>query len=204
MKQAANKKLTKHALKTGLPSQPIAIPAETTSGLPELLAEGIKSIYWAENHLVLSLPKMIAAAGSPLLKSGLTAHLEVTRQHVSRLEKAFEMLNRKVQAKKCEACAGLTMSGEQVIEITEPGSEARNTGLIMASLKVENYEITSYNGLIELAAKLGKTDVAELLRQNLTDEMEAEQLLTNLNNNDAEVQSQKNNLPKKTRMGSKK
>jgi ferritin-like metal-binding protein YciE len=72
------------------------------------------------------------------------------------------------------------MSGEHVIENTTAGTEARDTGLIMSALKVENFEITSYNGLIHLAANLNQTDVEELLRQNLADEMEAEGLLTEL------------------------
>ncbi len=104
----------------------------------------------------------------------------VTKEHASRLEQAFELLGLKIQAKKSDALEGLVMSGEHIIENTIAGTEARNTGLIMSALKVENFEITCYNGLIQLAGQLGQTDVAELLQQNLSDEMEAEQLLTGL------------------------
>ncbi|MBA2760413.1 MAG: DUF892 family protein, partial [Segetibacter sp.] len=37
--------------------------------------------------------------------------------------------------------------------------------------------------LIQLAGKLGKEDIAEILRQNLADEIEADQLLTSLSAN---------------------
>ena len=47
----------------------------------------------------------------------------------------------------------------------------------MSALKIENFEITSYNGLIKLAGTTSNDDVAELLRLNLTDEMETDQLL---------------------------
>lgn len=180
MKQSNKKPNAASTPKSNLPAQPVSTPAETTSGLPELFTDGIKDMYWAENHLVKSLPKMIAAAGSSDLQTALADHLEVTKQHAARLEGVFELLGVKIQAKKCDACEGLVMSGEHIIESTEPGSPARDTGLIMASLKVENFEITSYNGLIQLAATLGKNDVAEILRQNLADEMEADQLLTEL------------------------
>jgi len=61
---------------------------------------------------------------------------------------------------------------------------------------VENFEITSYTGLIQLAGQLGQTDVAELLQQNLSDELEAEQLLTGLSQKKADIG--KANTGKKT------
>lgn len=184
MKQPLKKAKIATVSKTALPAQPVSTPVETASGLAELFTDGIKDMYWAENHLVKSLPKMIAAAGSEELQTALSDHLEVTKEHATRLENAFEILGIKIQAKKCDACEGLVMSGEHIIENTTPGSQARDTGLIMSALKVENFEITAYNGLIQLAAKVGQTDVAEILKQNLADEMEADQLLTGLSQED--------------------
>jgi len=112
------------------------------------------------------------------VKSALSEHLELTKKHSDRLEKVFDLLNLKIQAKKCDSMEGLVMSGEHIIENTAAGSEGRDTGLIMSALKVENFEITSYKGLIQLAAKLGQSDIEELLKKNLSDEMEAEQMLT--------------------------
>jgi ferritin-like metal-binding protein YciE len=73
-----------------------------------------------------------------------------------------------------------------------PGSEARDTGLIMAGLKTENYEITSYNGLIQLAAQLGHNDVADILRQILEDEIEADEILSSIGKNNPKPASKKN------------
>lgn len=187
MKESQTNQTIVSGTTSALPGQPTSTPIESASGLPELFADGIKDMYWAENHLVKSLPKMVAAADSAELKSSLQNHLEQTKEHASRLEQAFELLGLKIQAKKCDAVEGLVMSGEHVIENTIAGTEARNTGLIMSALKVENFEITSYKGLIELAGQLGETDVAELLQQNLSDEMEAEQLLTGLSQKKADT-----------------
>ena len=184
MKQSPKKQKGVFNSKAALPAQPTSTPLQTSSGLNELFTDGIKNMYWAENHLVKSLPKMVDAAGSADLKTTIADHWEVTKEHAGRLENVFELLGVKIQAKKCDACEGLVMSGEHIIENTEPGSEARDTGLIMASRKVENYEITSYNGLIQLADTLGEKDVAEILRQNLADEIEADELLTALSQND--------------------
>ena len=148
--------------------------------LEELFHDELKDIYWAEKHLVKTLPKMQKAATSGELKSAFADHLEVTRGHVSRLEKVFELLGKKAQAKKCEAMAGLTKEGEGIIEDTDKGSLTRDVGLIMAAQKVEHYEIATYGSLAQLAKTLGKDDIKNLLGQTLEEEKEADQSLTSI------------------------
>lgn len=189
MKQIPKKQKAASGTKAALPAQPSSTPVETASGLPELFADGIKDMYWAENHLVKSLPKMVSAAGATELKTAISNHLKVTKEHAARLENVFDLLGIKVQAKKCDACEGLVMSGEHVIENTVAGTEARDTGIIMSALKVENFEITAYTGLIQLATKLGQKDVAGLLKENLSDEIEAAEMLTAMSQKSGPVTS---------------
>ena len=158
--------------------------AEGDSMLKEFFTDEIKDIYWAEKHLVKTLPKMAKAATSDELKSAITDHLEVTKTHVSRLEQVFEILGEKVQAKKCDAMDGITKEGESIIEDTEAGTSTRDVGVIMASQKVEHYEIATYGGLAQLATTLGMTDVADLLNQTLAEEKEADSMLSNIAEND--------------------
>jgi ferritin-like metal-binding protein YciE len=185
MKKTSTTEKNSSEVTNALPGQPLASPVVTASGLLELFTDGIKDMYWAENHLVKSLPKMVSAADSSRLKSALSDHLKLTKDHAERLEKVFELMNVKKQAKKCDSMEGLTMSGEHIIENTIAGTEARDTGLIMSALKVENFEITSYNGLIQLATQLGQPDIAEILNKNLADEMEADQMLTAMSQKNA-------------------
>jgi ferritin-like metal-binding protein YciE len=187
MKQSSPKKKAASNAETASAGQPVSTPVETTSGLLELFTDGIKDMYWSENHLVKSLPKMISAADAPELKTALSNHLEVTAEQATRLENVFDLLGVKISAKKCDALEGLVMSGEHVIENTIAGTEARDTGIIMSALKVENFEITCYNGLIQLAVKLGETESAELLQQNLSGEIEAEGMLGAMSGKDAPV-----------------
>jgi ferritin-like metal-binding protein YciE len=153
------------------------------SGLDELFLSSLKDIYWAEKHLVKSLPVMIDAAGGSQLQAALTEHLAVTKNQVERLEQVFSSLGEKIVAQKCDAMEGLTISGENIIENTVAGSEARDTGLVMSGLKVENFEITSYKGLIQVATKLGHTDVAALFQASLEEEVEAENILNAISAN---------------------
>ena len=162
---------------------------EQSSMLEELFLDELKDIYWAEKHLVKALPKMAKAATSEELRQSFTDHLEATKGHVTRLEEAFGMLGEKVQAKKCEAMAGLTKEGDGIIEDTEKGTLTRDVGLIMAAQKVEHYEIATYGSLAQLAKTLGKNDLADLMVQTLEEEKEADELLTSIAENNINVEA---------------
>ena len=162
---------------------------EQSDLLTELFVDELKDIYWAEKHLLKALPKMEKAATSQELKQSFADHLEVTREHVTRIEEAFELFEEKAQAKKCEAMDGLTKEAESIIEDTEAGTLTRDVGLIMAAQKVEHYEIATYGSLAQLAKTLGKNDIAELMVQTLEEEKEADELLTSIAENNINVEA---------------
>ena len=159
-----------------------ALDAE--DGMLKLFIDSIKDLYWAENHLVKSLPKMINASSSQSLKDAITKHLEETKTHVQRLEQVFELLGKKPQAKKCDAMEGLTKEGEGVIEDTDSRTPARELGIIMASQKVEHYEISAYTGLGKLAEKLGLSDATNILAETLSEEQNADETLGGIADNE--------------------
>lgn len=146
--------------------------------LMELFTDSIRDIFWAEKHLVKTLPKMQKAATSPALEEALKLHLEETKQQVTQLEQVFEMLGETARGKKCEAMEGLAKEGETIIEETEDGSATRDVGIIMAAQKVEHYEIATYGGLVQLAKTLGLDDVAGVLQKILEQEKAADMKLT--------------------------
>jgi len=160
-----------------------------SSMLEELFLDELKDIYWAEKHLVKALPKMEKAATSDELKQAFADHLEVTRGHVERLERAFEMLDKKAQGKKCEAMDGLTKEAEGIIEDTEKGTLTRDVGLIMAAQKVEHYEIATYGSLAQLAKTLGNNEIADLMSQTLNEEKQADESLTGIAENNINVEA---------------
>ncbi len=190
MAQAKSQNSNSTKTKSALPgSNKKSSPKDQEGLLEELFVEELKDIYWAEKHLLKALPKMAKAATSNTLRKAFTEHLAATQNHVNRLEKAFGLLGEKVQAKKCEAMAGLTKEGEGIIEDTEKGTVTRDVGLIMAAQKVEHYEIATYGSLAQLAKTLGKNDVANLMVETLEEEREADQLLTNLAENNINVEA---------------
>ncbi len=140
----------------------------------------LKDIYWAEKHLTKAIPKMQKAATSQDLKKAFGEHLEATKTHVTRLEQIFEILGVKAQAKKCDAMAGIVEEGNGIIEETEKGTHIRDVGLVLAAQKVEHYEISTYGGLAQLAKTMGIESVKNLLGETLSEEKEADELLTSL------------------------
>lgn len=151
---------------------------DQSSLLQKLFLDELKDIYWAEKHLLKALPKMAKASTSNELSKTFTDHLQATKGHVSRLEKVFEFLGQKVQAKKCEAMAGLTKEGDGIIEDTKKGTLTRDVGLIMAAQKVEHYEIATYGSLAQLAKTIGKNNIAALMIETLKEEKDADEVLT--------------------------
>lgn len=176
MKSVSKQSTTKKAatVKNDAPSDPM---------LQDFFKDEIKDIYWAEKHLLKTLPKMSKAATSEELKTAFNDHLETTKTHVERLEQVFELLDRKPQAKKCDAMEGLTKEGASIIEDTEEGTATRDAALILAAQKVEHYEIATYGGLAQLAHSLQLEEVANLLEQTLAEEKEADVLLTEIAEN---------------------
>ena len=155
-------------------------PVNENSQLDKLFTDSLKDIYWAEKHLTKTLPKMKKKATTDDLKSAIEEHLAQTEEHVSRLEKVFEMCGKKAQAKKCDAMEGLIKEGDSIVEETEKGTMTRDAGIIMAAQKVEHYEIATYGTLVQFAKTLGMDEAAEILIQTLEEEKDTDQRLSEI------------------------
>nr|MBC7611774.1 ferritin-like domain-containing protein [Pseudopedobacter sp.] len=150
------------------------------SDFHKFFIEELQDIYWAENHLIKSLPKMAKAATSSELTKAFEKHLEETKTHVKTLEQVFDMLEEKATAKKCEAMAGILKEGDSILEDTERDSMTRDAALILAAQKVEHYEIATYGTLRIFAQQMGHTEIYDLLSKTLENEKATDVALTKL------------------------
>ena len=122
---------------------------------------------------------MVKAAHEPELKKAFTTRREETQGQIERLEKVFEMVGKRPQTKPCEAINGIVAEGEETIEDFGE-SAAIDTGLVAAGQAVEHYEMTRYGALAGWASQLGMPEAAALLNETLQEEMNAEKLLTQI------------------------
>lgn len=153
------------------------------SSLEGLFLEELKELYGAEKHQLLILPMLKKAATSLKLRNVLASHLDNTKEHISRLELIFNKMGKAAEARLSEAILGLTREGEIVIAATKKETATRDAGIIVATQKLEHYEITGYGSLAQHAASLEYDDLQELLELTLAEEKEADDLLTALAEN---------------------
>ena len=183
MSNTKSKKTVKTPNSNGNTINAKAKTQETNSQLQKFFEDSLKDIYWAEKNLTKALPKMQKAATTEELKNAIEEHLAQTENQVARLEKVFELIGKKAQAKKCDAMEGLIKEGESIVEETEEGSMTRDVGIIMAAQKIEHYEIATYGGLAQIATTMGLDEAADLLNETLDEERETDQLLTEIAEN---------------------
>jgi len=140
--------------------------------MEDLLIHGLQDIYYAEQQILKSLPKMIDKASNRDLVAGLKGHLEETNNQVQRLEKVFEKLGKEPSGTNCPAIDGI------IEEADETAGEIEDKAVLDAAIvanaqAVEHYEICRYGTLIAWAEELGHEDIVRFLTTNLNEEKAA-------------------------------
>ena len=136
--------------------------------MEDLLIHGLQDIYYAEQQIIKSLPKMIDKATNRDLVAGLKAHLEETNKQVERLQKAFEKLGKEASGTQCPAIDG---ADEIAGEIEDKA--VLDAAIVAAAQAVEHYEICRYGTLIAWAEELGHDEIVRFLTTNLNEEKAA-------------------------------
>ena len=122
---------------------------------------------------------MAKAAHSIDLKEAFEKHRGETEGHVARLEKIFAAIDKKPQAKTCDAIVGITDEGAEIMKEYK-GSPALDAGLLAAAQAVEHYEISRYGTMRTWAQELGLTEAVRLLEQTLAEEKKTDATLTEI------------------------
>ena len=137
--------------------------------IEELFEHELKDIYSAEHSLLDALEQMAGESSDREIKKGFMQHRKETQGQIKRLEKVYKSLGQKPEVGTCPGVEGLIKEKKAFMR-EKPSEELLEFYNIGAGQKVERYEITAYEGLIDMADKLGMTDVVELLEQNLQEE----------------------------------
>jgi ferritin-like metal-binding protein YciE len=147
--------------------------------MDDLFVHTLRDIYYAEKQIVRALPKMIEKASNGELKTRLQDHLDQTRNHVTRLERVFEMHGSEPETVDCPAIDGILKEANEVTGDVADKS-VLDAAIIAAAQAVEHYEITRYGTLVAWAEELGRSDCAGVLSRTLEEEKEADRSLTDL------------------------
>jgi ferritin-like metal-binding protein YciE len=147
--------------------------------LLDAFIDELRDSYDGEKQLLKALPKLAKAATTPGLAEAFSSHLEETREHVARLEQAFELLDERARGKHCEGIAGIVEEGHAIME-EDFDEQTMDACLIAAGQRAEHYEIAAYGTLVAWAEAMGHDEVATLLKETLEEEKAADEKLTEL------------------------
>lgn len=147
--------------------------------LHDLFLHELRDLYDAEKRAVKALATMKGHVTDKALKKAFTEHEEETEGHVERLERVFELFDEEPEAETCAGFKGLVDEHDRFMK-EGPSQEISNVYHVWAGVKAERYEVSAYESLIELADRMARPDVAEVLEETLAEEEAALERLLDL------------------------
>jgi ferritin-like metal-binding protein YciE len=137
--------------------------------LRELLIDGLRDAYSAEQQLLTALPEMAKAAKSPALAKLFQDDIAATKNQVGRLCMIFEELGEVPEGKVSLPMEGLLNESQKLAADGMP-PEILDAAFIASAHKIAHYEMASYSSLCGYAESLGLAKAAKTLRASLADE----------------------------------
>jgi ferritin-like metal-binding protein YciE len=95
-------------------------------------------------------------------------HADETREHISRIERSFELLGEEVDESPCPAIEGLEKEGQATMKKTD--DRIVDAVILAGATETEHHAIAVYETLVTNADARGASEVADLLRMNLEEE----------------------------------
>ena len=145
--------------------------------LHDLLKHELGDLLFAEKTVLKGLKKMTKEAKDPEVKARLEQHYTETEGQITNLEAAFEAIGEKARAQKCPGILGIMEEKKEFDTEEEPSPEMKEAFNLGAGMRVEHYEIAGYHSAIVLAKVVGNRECADLLAQNLQQEVDMEKFL---------------------------
>jgi ferritin-like metal-binding protein YciE len=96
-------------------------------------------------------------------------HAAETRQQIANIEESFRLLGEDVGTSPCPAIEGLQKEGKANANMTD--DSIVDAVLLSGAVETEHHEIAVYETLVTNAKARGADDVAQLLQQNLDQEL---------------------------------
>ncbi|MDP9095066.1 MAG: ferritin-like domain-containing protein [Pseudomonadota bacterium] len=147
--------------------------------MTELMLHFMQDILYAEKSGLREMAKIAKVVESQELKELILQHRDQSQQQVSRLERVFDLIDKRPKAKVCTAMNGLVEEMEDIIDESDRGP-VRDAALIAGLQAVEHYEIARYGAMIAWAKQAGLQNAADLLQQTLDEEKESDRLFSEL------------------------
>ena len=151
----------------------------TYSDMGDLYLAQLQDVYDAEQRIAKILPKMQEKATSAVLKQSFGDQITETKAQISRLEKAFGLLNESPKGQACEATKGLIKEAEETLDAS--GDEhVIDAALIANAQRIQHYNIAGYGCLTNFAKRCGQGDASTLYAESADEAGAADQRMTQI------------------------
>lgn len=147
--------------------------------LYDLLLEQLRDLYDGEQQQLQALMKLDSIADSYDLKEVIEFHYRETQKQVERLESIFEMLSEDPNGETCDGIKGLIKETFKLAKRCK-NPEVRDAGIITSIQHINHYEMAGYGTALAYTKLLNRHDIGELLLDNLREEKERDNELTEI------------------------
>jgi ferritin-like metal-binding protein YciE len=137
--------------------------------LEEMFEYQIRLMYGVEFRLLDILRNTAVETQDLKMKKALAEHRDRSLGHIKRLERIFRVIGKQPGERPCHELEGFIKEKEAFAQ-EKPAKDLLDLFNLESARKIEQFEIASYAGLHNLAAKLRLPNVLKLLRDNLREE----------------------------------
>lgn len=111
------------------------------------------------------------------LKQALQTHQQQTQQHVQRVQQAFQDLGKQPLNATDQTVRGMKAQHDDFLQYHSPSKDVLTLFDAAAAHAGEEYEVSKYQALIQMANRLNHERIASTLQQNLQEDQQADQQL---------------------------
>jgi len=137
----------------------------------EFFIHELNDIFDGEQKLVAALGEQAEESQNEQVRRAFEQHRKQTEGQVERLREVFESIGEEPQQTECAGIKGLKDEHDNFKE-EDPSEDLLDIFNVGAATKVERYEISSYESLVNLARQMKHNQAVKLLTQNLREEQQ--------------------------------
>jgi len=138
----------------------------------ELFVHSLTDILDAEKKINTAMSRLVKKVSNESLAELMKQHQQETEGQIQRLEEVFANLEEKPKRKTCEGMAGLLAEAQEFFKTEKPDDAVSDLFLSDCARKIEHYEISEYQDLIEMARHLDLNECVGPLEETLREERE--------------------------------
>ncbi len=142
------------------------------SSLGQLFVHELQDALSAEQQAVTALQHLSQCGSNAQLQQVFSTHLAETQNQIDRLTQVFQSIGVQPQSKLCEGMQGIVQEHQTFVQQMQPAPQVHAVFDVDSGQKVEQYEITTYQHLVDLAEALGYQQAAQVLEETLQEEQQ--------------------------------